>query len=94
MGINNIVKKLAAKERPYQIDVTAESDPSGTDILVIEHFAKFTGHYANETEYSVWQKYGGTKTDIDQMNQDLDSDIAQLKARGFVVQKLNEFQNE
>ncbi|MBW2973173.1 hypothetical protein KY346_02140 [Candidatus Woesearchaeota archaeon] len=94
MGINNIVKKLAAKERPYQIDVKAESDSSGTDILVVEHFAKFTGHYADGTMDSVWQKYGGTKTDITKMNKDLDSDIAELEACGFIVQKLNEFQNE
>ncbi|MBW3004451.1 hypothetical protein KY310_01300, partial [Candidatus Woesearchaeota archaeon] len=80
--------------RPTHIDVATEHEDSGTDHIVTEHFARFTGYYDGRKSVVAKKKYGGTTSKPEEMEPVLDADIQRLQELKIDIFKIKGFIDE
>jgi len=77
--------------RPNQVEVSTDIDEGGDFQYVCEYFGIFTANYDQSKPVRTKKKYGGTTSDIEQMNKTLEEDIKRIEELGFEVKKLSDF---
>lgn len=86
--------QYVSENKPTQVEVATDSEPSGTDFIVEEHFAYFTGYYEGRKPVIAKKKYGGTTSKPQEMDAVLDKDIKRLQELDIAVFKTKGFVNE
>ena len=89
-GLEKFIR-YASQNRPDSVEITTETDDSGTDFIVTEHWAVFTGNYLDRDSVNFRKKYGGTTSLPEEMEKSLDRDIARLQELGLTVSKKKGF---
>lgn len=86
--------RYVSENKPTHIEVATESESSGTDFIVEEHFAYFTGYYEGSKPVVARKKYGGTPSEPEEMEEALDKDIKRIQEMHIDVFKTKGFVNE
>jgi hypothetical protein len=92
-GLERFIKYVS-ENKPTHVEVATESESSGTDFIVEEHFANYTGHYENSKPVIARKKYGGTLSEPEEMDKALDKDIKRIQEMDIAVFKTKGFVNE
>ncbi|MBD3303847.1 hypothetical protein GF343_01780 [Candidatus Woesearchaeota archaeon] len=92
-GLERFIKYVS-DNKPAHVEVAADSESSGTDFIVEEHFAYFAGYYEGRKPVVARKKYGGTTSKPQEMDAVLDTDIKRMQELDIDVFKTKGFVNE
>ena len=91
-GLEKFIKYIS-ENRPTHIEVTTDLHEGGDAYYVCEYFGVFTGHYDDRKPVIAKKKYGGTTSDLEDMDDALDADIQRLQDMKLNVFQINKFKD-
>lgn len=91
-GLEKFIKYVS-ENRPTHIEVMTDLHEGGDAYYVCEYYGIFTGHYGGRKPIVARKKYGGTKSEPEEMDAALDADIQRLQDMKIDVFQIKKFKD-